>query len=80
MGGWIVRVRASMTHKATCENGTHSSSQNKKNRVAIEASRLRTNSRGVLLGGRSCKEAQQDMCGSATWRQVQQYEDSENSR
>ena len=73
MGVGCVRVRASMTHRATCENAILSSGQNKKNRVAIEASKLRRDS-GV------CKEVQLGMCGSATWRQVHQYEDSENYR
>lgn len=58
-----VRVRVSMTHRATCEIGTHNSSQNKKNRAAIEAFKLRRDS-GV------CKKVQLGMCGSATWRQV----------
>jgi len=62
VGIGYMRVRASMTHRATCENGTHSSGQNKKNRAPIEAFRLRTESLGVLLRDRSCKETQLGMC------------------
>lgn len=63
-----VRVRVSLTHRASCKHGIHSNSQNKKDRVGVEASRLRTDSRGALLEDRPWREAQLGRCGSVTWK------------
>lgn len=66
-----VKVRA---HRASCENGIHSTGQSKKDRVGIEASRPRTDSRSALVGNRPSKEARLARYGPATWKQVYRCE------